>query len=364
MELFIAGGCGEHGRNCFYLEQNGEAFLVDCGLLAGAEDNLPRLNAEQIQKLRAVFLTHSHADHTGALPWLAQRGYQGSIYATLPTLTQLPFSLNHIRALESLCPCKTFGTVPELSGLQVTWGRSGHCAGSVWLRFEWDEKSILFSGDYAEHSPLYPCDPLRSQTADLAVLDAAYGSTDADWNTCVKKLCVETVQCLKQTQLLFFPVPKYGRGPEILLLLKRFAPNLKFYGDAHFLRQVQQIQLGGPWLLPVPPHFADWVQPDAFLSREKGVVFLSGPQLTGKAGQRAREMVAHGALGIMTGTPDAGSLSAEMLEKGQMLFLRYPVHLDARQCRELAEKNQFGRVIPYHSPEIDCSRSFSLQLLL
>ena len=175
---------------------------------------------------------------------------------------------------------------------------------------------------------------------------------------------METVQCLKQTRLLFFPVPKYGRGPEILLLLKRFAPNLKFYGDAHFLRQVQQIQLGGPWLLPVPPHFADWVKPDAFLSREKGVVFLSGPQLTGKAGQRAREMVAHGALGIMTGTPDAGSLSAEMLEKGQMLFLRYPVHLDARQCRELAEKNQFGRVIPYHSPEIDCSRSFSLQLLL
>lgn len=354
MELFIAGGCGEHGRNCFYVEQNGAAFLVDCGLLAGAEDDLPRLNAEQIQKLQAVFLTHSHADHTGALPWLAQQGYQGPVYATLPTLTQLPFSLNHIQTLESLCPCKGSGSVPELPGLQVTWGRSGHCAGSVWLRFVWNGKSILFSGDYAEHSPLYPCDPLRSQTADLAVLDAAYGSTDANWSTCVKKLCVKTVQCLKQTQLLFFPVPKYGRGPEILLLLKRFAPNLKFYGDAHFLRQVQQIQLGGPWLLPVPLRFADWVQPDAFLSREKEVVFLSGPQLTGKVGQRAREMVAHGARGIMTGTPDAGSLSAEMLENGQMLFLRYPVHLDAMQCRELAEKNQFGRVIPYHSPEFPC----------
>lgn len=67
MELFIAGGCGEHGRNCFYVEQNSAAFLVDCGLLAGAEDDLPRLTAEQIQKLRAVFLTHSHADpHRGA----------------------------------------------------------------------------------------------------------------------------------------------------------------------------------------------------------------------------------------------------------------------------------------------------------
>ena len=95
---------------------------------------------------------------------------------------------------------------------------------------------------------------------------------------------------------------------------------MQFSGDAHFLRQLQQIQLGGPWLLPVPPHFADWVQPDAFLSREKSVVFLSGPQLAGKAGQRAREMVAHGAHGIMTGTPDAGSLSAEMLKNGQMLW--------------------------------------------
>ena len=91
---------------------------------------------------------------------------------------------------------------------------------------------------------------------------------------------------------------------------------MRFSGDAHFLRQLQQIQMGGPWLLLVPPHFADWVQPDASLSREKGVAFLSGPQLAGKAGPRAREMVAHGACGIMTGTPDAGSLSAEMLDNG------------------------------------------------
>ena len=55
MELFIAGGCGEHGRNCFYVEHDEDAFLVDCGLLAGAEDDLPRLKAAQIQKLRRFF---------------------------------------------------------------------------------------------------------------------------------------------------------------------------------------------------------------------------------------------------------------------------------------------------------------------
>ena len=58
MELFIAGGCGEHGRNCFYVEQNEAAFLVDCGLLAGAEDNLPRLNAEMLENGQMLFLRY------------------------------------------------------------------------------------------------------------------------------------------------------------------------------------------------------------------------------------------------------------------------------------------------------------------
>ena len=356
MELFIAGGCGEHGRNCFYVEHNDDAFLVDCGLLAGSDDNLPRLCTEQIRKIKAVFLTHSHADHTGALPWLVQQGYDGPIYATLPTLTQLPFSLNHIRTLESICPCKIPGTIPDICGLQVTWGRSGHCAGSVWLRFDWAGKSFLFSGDYAEHSPLYPCDLLRGQKADLAVLDCAYGTSSADWNLCAKTLCVGTVQKLKQTRLLFFPVPKFGRGPEILLLLKQFAPNLKFYGDAHFLHQLREIQLGGPWLLPVPQHFENWVQADVSISRERGIVFLSSPQLTGAAGKRAQEMVAQGALGVMTGTPDAGSLSEALLKSGKMTFLRYPVHLDAVQYRALVQQNQFEKVIPYHSPEFSCEQ--------
>ena len=95
MELYIAGGVGEHGRNCFYLQQGEDAVLVDCGLLAGSADSLPRLSAAQIRRLRAVFLTHSHADHTGALPWLCRQGYTGPVIATTPTLQQLPFVLQN-----------------------------------------------------------------------------------------------------------------------------------------------------------------------------------------------------------------------------------------------------------------------------
>ena len=54
MELYIAGGVGEHGRNCFFLQNGGDAILVDCGLMAGSDDPLPRLTESQIRKLKAV----------------------------------------------------------------------------------------------------------------------------------------------------------------------------------------------------------------------------------------------------------------------------------------------------------------------
>ena len=61
MKLFIAGGVGEHGRNCFYVRGETIRFLVDCGKMADTpEDPYPRLAAEQISGLNAVFLTHSH----------------------------------------------------------------------------------------------------------------------------------------------------------------------------------------------------------------------------------------------------------------------------------------------------------------
>jgi predicted metal-dependent RNase len=33
MELYIAGGCSEHGRNCFLVKGENLSFLVDAGLM-------------------------------------------------------------------------------------------------------------------------------------------------------------------------------------------------------------------------------------------------------------------------------------------------------------------------------------------
>ena len=137
------------------------------------------------------------------------------VIATGETLRQLPFAAQNPRVLEKGCPAGN----GDFQGLSIQWGRSGHCAGSVWYRFSENGKSIFFSGDYTEDALVYACDPIRKQRAGLAVLDCAYGRDDTPYAAACRRLLQETERLLAAHGLLLFPVPKYGRGLEILKLL-------------------------------------------------------------------------------------------------------------------------------------------------
>ena len=350
MELFIAGGVGEHGRNCFYVQGEAIRFLVDCGKMADTpEAPYPHLTREQISGLDAVFLTHSHADHTGALLWLYENGFQGTVIATAKTLSQLPFAVQDHRTLEELCPDGT----GQFQNLSIQWGRSGHCVGSVWYCLTENGKSVFFSGDYTEDTQVYACDPIRGQYADLAVLDCAYGLDETPYATACDRLCQETEQLLSTHKLLLFPVPKYGRGLEILKLFSIRLADVPYFADTLFLQNLAEQDAGGFWYRPVKINAP--VCP--YNGQTHGIVFVSDPQLRSDAAHKiAEQVLALGGMAIMTGTLEKGSYSENLSQQRKMEMLRYPVHLNHAQFEQLKGKNDFQQAIPYHSKEFSVKR--------
>ena len=342
MKVTFAGGVGEHGRNCFLVEGESLSFLVDCGVMAGAAQPYPHLAPEQIVSLSYIFLTHSHADHTGALWWLVEQGFHGVVVASQKTLDQL-------KNLSAATQCLERFIQPD--GLTLEWGRAGHCAGSVWYAFQLEGIRLLFSGDYTESSLVYGVDPIRGRVADLAVLDSAYGEEPRSPWQMGEDFLNAVEPYVSQKKAVLFPVPKYGRGQEMLLLLQERWPQIPLYGDSHFQRQTAALAKDETWVLPQARRALAAVQVRALgdYPPKSGFCFVSDPQLRRCELAEMGERFAHSGGIVLTGSVEQGSPAWKLMEEGKAQFARVPVHCTDQQRRELEAQNTFAQVVPYHT---------------
>jgi len=104
LRVIPLGGLGEIGRNMMLLEYADDIIVVDVGLMFPEEEMLgvdlviPDFTylREHADKLRAVFLTHGHEDHVGALPYFL-REFKAPIYSTRLTDGLIRVKLNEHR---------------------------------------------------------------------------------------------------------------------------------------------------------------------------------------------------------------------------------------------------------------------------
>ena len=90
LKLVPLGGLEEVGRNMMFLEYKDEIVIIDAGLQFPEEDTpgidyiIPNTSCLEPKKenIQALFLTHAHYDHIGAIPYIIEKLGNPVIYTT------------------------------------------------------------------------------------------------------------------------------------------------------------------------------------------------------------------------------------------------------------------------------------------
>lgn len=286
-----------------------------------------------------------------------ERGFAGVLVAA-----QITLALADIRYGRTVVLPTVFTAGAEeirLDGIELEYGRSGHCPGSLWFLIRDTRGSCFFSGDYQSASLAYACDKVKEKTAELAVIDCAHNETALRADALRETLCREVGRLLDAKQSVILPLPHYGRGVDLLMLLRKTFPQTVIRVDTVFASDMEKMLRESCWYRERAydelKNFQN-EQRDSIVSlHEKNfssynLLLLADTHLQKEENKKFVERaVKQGDVLLVTGRVRAGSLPEELLKAGRAKRFLYPHHQSMGDMREMIAENHFQTVISYHN---------------
>ena len=73
MSLYITSLNSGSNGNCYYIGNEKEAILVDAGISCREIEKRMKRFGLNMQKVKAIFVSHEHSDHIKGIPTLARK---------------------------------------------------------------------------------------------------------------------------------------------------------------------------------------------------------------------------------------------------------------------------------------------------
>lgn len=164
VKIIPLGGLEEIGKNITAIEYNQDIIVVDCGIgfpedeMLGIDLVIPDVTylVKNIDRVRAIVLTHGHEDHIGALPYVL-RDLNVPIYGTRLTLGLLDNKLKeHNLGTQIEFNCVKAGDTIKLGEFKIEFICTTHSiADSVALAIYTPLGVIIHSGDFKiDYTPI------------------------------------------------------------------------------------------------------------------------------------------------------------------------------------------------------------------
>jgi Cft2 family RNA processing exonuclease/8-oxo-dGTP pyrophosphatase MutT (NUDIX family) len=249
MQVVFPGGANGVGASCLALHLGGHWIVVDGGVRVDKRgDPLPDLALLDGKQVQAIFVTHAHADHIGALPLVHQAFPRVPIFASRATMLLMEVMLADAlkimskRAAEELetplyperlvagmleqvrpLPTDQRMALSQLPGVTVEATRAGHVAGAVSLGFTAPDGSVVVSGDVSVTPQRTVLGAMMPRVAhpDLLVLESTYGARlHPNRQAEEQRLAQGVADGIARGGHVLVPCFALGRAQEILLILQ------------------------------------------------------------------------------------------------------------------------------------------------
>ncbi len=235
--------------SCHQLILGQDSVLIDCGLFQGEEAQGSLDIDFDVKNIKALFLTHSHIDHIGRLPWLLAAGFKGPIYTTQATAALVPMMIEdglkvHLNLGKPECekvvgliqkqlhpvPYKSWVEIFLSTGekLKTRFQPAGHILGSAYIEILLPTNEIIvFSGDLGpNHTPLL-MDPVAPERVHTLIIESTYGDKKDHYVENRQQVLQDIVErSLQDGGAILIPAFSVGRTQELLFDLENILATL------------------------------------------------------------------------------------------------------------------------------------------